>query len=387
LSQANAGTTHYAYDAKNKRIWQGSFANSGGDWVLTADTISLFGIDGKLVGTYIPQTQWNNTQNPIAIQFYVNTERVYFRKKLVQTLDGSGGHGVVQDRLESVGKYSPPLANDQVKFASYTRDSVTGLDYADQRYYSSTFGRFMTSDRLDTSADPTKPLSWNRYGYVIGDPVNANDPTGKNDEAVCAGDEGDDSGGDCALPGETGGGGGDGPAGGDGGVFSSANLQTDANGNLILDEGGNPIVGDTNVTNVTNTVTVLSFPLALPSMLAPSVFPSVHPATGPLLVGPPPPKSVLRPSKIECLFDPGFALAFYGPKPGQPNDNSDGGGGTGPIDVNQNANPAPGEEPKLGKDFRKPRLIGSPAAAGRVAGAVLILDWWVAASACNDLRR
>ena len=60
----------------------------------------------------------------------------------------------VQDRLGSVGKYypygeergggNPP--NDQVKFATYTRDSGTGLDYADQRYYASTFGRFMTPD-------------------------------------------------------------------------------------------------------------------------------------------------------------------------------------------------------------------------------------------------
>jgi hypothetical protein len=33
-------------------------------------------------------------------------------------------------------------------------------------------GRFMTSDRLDSSADTAKTLSWNRYSYVLGDPVN-----------------------------------------------------------------------------------------------------------------------------------------------------------------------------------------------------------------------
>jgi len=81
---------------------------------------------------------------------------VYFGEKLVATLDWQGSqNGVVQDRLESVGKYypfgeernSPPLANDQVKFVIYTRGSATGLDYADQRHYASTFGRFM-SERI-----------------------------------------------------------------------------------------------------------------------------------------------------------------------------------------------------------------------------------------------
>jgi uncharacterized protein RhaS with RHS repeats len=39
----------------------------------------------------------------------------------------------------------PPVANDRTKFATYHRDE-TGLDYADQRYYSPGSGRFMTSD-------------------------------------------------------------------------------------------------------------------------------------------------------------------------------------------------------------------------------------------------
>src|SRR5690348_1839749 len=61
-----------------------------------------------------------------------------------------------QDRLGSIGKYYPygeernysALPNDQVKFATYTRDGVSGLDYADQRYYTSQLGRFMTPDPL-----------------------------------------------------------------------------------------------------------------------------------------------------------------------------------------------------------------------------------------------
>ncbi|HTA70437.1 MAG TPA: RHS repeat-associated core domain-containing protein [Bryobacteraceae bacterium] len=69
-----------------------------------------------------------------------------------------------------------------MKYATYTRDSATGLDYADQRYYSNQFARFMTADPYRAMAtspsDPKNPQSWNHYSYGEGDPVNHNDPTG-----------------------------------------------------------------------------------------------------------------------------------------------------------------------------------------------------------------
>jgi RHS repeat-associated protein len=71
--------------------------------------------------------------------------------------------------------------NDREKFATYTRDSYTGLDYADQRFYASTYGRFNTPDRSWDSAGADNPGSWNRYNYASGDPVNRNDPTGLDD--------------------------------------------------------------------------------------------------------------------------------------------------------------------------------------------------------------
>ena len=67
--------------------------------------------------------------------------------------------------------------------ATYTRDSYTGLDYADQRFYASTYGRFLTPDPTRGRArgvnEPQTPSSWNRYAYVLGDPVNHYDPTGR----------------------------------------------------------------------------------------------------------------------------------------------------------------------------------------------------------------
>jgi len=63
-------------------------------------------------------------------------------------------------------------------FATYYEDWY-GQNYADQRYYNSIGGRFLTPDRLFMSAaDPKDPGSWNRYAYAGNDPVNHNDPTG-----------------------------------------------------------------------------------------------------------------------------------------------------------------------------------------------------------------
>ena len=68
--------------------------------------------------------------------------------------------------------------NDRVKFATYRRDSESLLDYAWNRYYDNTTGRFLTPDSYKGSADPYNPQSWNRYGYGLGDPVGNSDVTG-----------------------------------------------------------------------------------------------------------------------------------------------------------------------------------------------------------------
>lgn len=59
---------------------------------------------------------------------------------------------------------------------------MTGIDYVDQRFYASTYGRFLTADPYAASAkganNPGNPGTWNRYSYVGDDPVNGRDPRG-----------------------------------------------------------------------------------------------------------------------------------------------------------------------------------------------------------------
>ena len=67
---------------------------------------------------------------------------------------------------------------DALSFATYSRDGSTGLDYADQRFYANQWGRFISPDPAIGSVAPSNPQSWNRYSYVINEPVNSQDPEG-----------------------------------------------------------------------------------------------------------------------------------------------------------------------------------------------------------------
>jgi RHS repeat-associated protein len=169
------GLTEYLYDSRGKRIWKGTL--SGGS--MTAQEVYFYGVDGQKLGTYTLGLAYSGSTVYLTNN---NTNlAVFFGGKRVAV----NGTAFAQDRLGSQGKYYPygenrnALANDQVKFATYTRDSATSLDYADQRYYSNQFGRFMSPDRGGIrTANPSRPASLNRYTYTEGDPVNFADPHG-----------------------------------------------------------------------------------------------------------------------------------------------------------------------------------------------------------------
>jgi RHS repeat-associated protein len=69
------------------------------------------------------------------------------------------------------------------KFTGHERDSDIGLtgtylDYMHARYYSATWGRFLSVDPV--LGNQVEPQSWNRYVYVRDNPVNATDPDGRD---------------------------------------------------------------------------------------------------------------------------------------------------------------------------------------------------------------
>jgi len=68
--------------------------------------------------------------------------------------------------------------SNHYKFTGKERDLETGLDYFGARYYGNWLGRFITPDPLLGSGQPPNPQSWNRYTYVLNNPLRHIDPDG-----------------------------------------------------------------------------------------------------------------------------------------------------------------------------------------------------------------
>ena len=73
-----------------------------------------------------------------------------------------------------------------LRFTGHERDAdvlsqpAGALDYMHARYYSATMGRFSSVDPTWASADLGNPQSWNRYSYVLNNPINMTDPDGRD---------------------------------------------------------------------------------------------------------------------------------------------------------------------------------------------------------------
>ncbi len=204
----------YAYDPYNRRVWKGTVNNSG---VITAQEMYFYAANGKKLGTYVAQFGSPGQLVATDLQVHFGSRRVAHwagsvinsqvilvsttldRVGSVRNAGSGGGNSGFYPYGEDKGTAAP---NDQMKFATYTRDSATGLDYAMNRYYSNSLGRFMSPDPYKVSAGPGDPQSWNRYSYTRSDPVNRVDPRGMSDcaadfcvtGAAYGGDGGDDGG-------------------------------------------------------------------------------------------------------------------------------------------------------------------------------------------------
>ena len=230
---SSAGTTTYTYDADDRMLTAGtsSFTYDGDGNRLTkttgASTVSYaFDALNRLTavtgGSIATQYQYDGDGNRISQQAgtssYQYSVDVARRNPAVLSENGSDGNidfqygltmlsgssssleqfyqadGVgstadvtdATDTLKASYTYDPwgkllnpidPLGTkDKFKFAGEALDPQTGLYYLRARYYDPTVGRFISKDALSGSA--RVPLSRNRYGYALANPLRYTDTLG-----------------------------------------------------------------------------------------------------------------------------------------------------------------------------------------------------------------
>ena len=176
IGGGGGGETHYTlgtyfYDGDGKRVKKVVGEGAGAE-----TTIFVYDASGRLVAEY------STTVAPTA------TAQVSYL-----TSDHLGSPRINTDRDGKVTArhdYQPfgeevarsGYGGDDVKqkFTSYERDKESDLDFAQARYYTSSLGRFQSSDPLMASATKLNPQSFNRYSYVINNPLLYSDSTGED---------------------------------------------------------------------------------------------------------------------------------------------------------------------------------------------------------------
>jgi RHS repeat-associated protein len=182
----------YLYTADGERIWSWNvyanvsewnlrgpdnsvlrtFTNAGASWSLDRDYIYR---DGQMLAAITP------------------TQTLHF------SLDHLGTPRVITDdsRIRVGFHHYFPFGEEwsindgaqegeHKKFTGHERDTdiagaATGLDYMHARYYRAGVGRFLSIDPvLDIERASKAPQGWNRYAYVINNPLKSVDPDGKD---------------------------------------------------------------------------------------------------------------------------------------------------------------------------------------------------------------
>ena len=174
-SNLNEPNATYFYDGDGRRVKK---------QVSNEITLFVYNAGGALVAEY---TQ--NIQLPTTPQTIYMTSDILGSPRINSNQKGEvvARHDYLPfgDEIIGLGERTSSQGygiNDNVrkKFTGYEKDQETGLDFAQARYYGNGLGRFTSVDPSLESIKPTLPQSWNRYIYVINNPLNLIDPDGKN---------------------------------------------------------------------------------------------------------------------------------------------------------------------------------------------------------------
>jgi RHS repeat-associated protein len=176
-----SGTSSYVYDGEGRRVRKTAGGVTSWFW---------YGADGSLVAEDTPEAQQAGRQY-LHVDALGSTRLVTRSDKSVAArMDYLPfGEEVVGSSLmgnrDVVSGYSAAGSTARQRFTGKERDAETGLDYFGARYMSGAQGRFTSPDPAAvTKKTAANPQKWNRYAYVLNNPLAFVDPNGEEEVRV-----------------------------------------------------------------------------------------------------------------------------------------------------------------------------------------------------------
>jgi RHS repeat-associated protein len=172
ITQMDGGAAVYVYDGEGRRMKRTATVQG-----VTETTYYFYGPGGVLCEfSTVAGTSTATTASANDRATYRTSDKLGSAVLFI----ASSGSVVENNRTLPYGE---PWLNDvksvnDKKFTTYQRDQESGLDYAMNRYYSNSGGRFVSADPYGGSGHVEEPSSWNRYVYVANDPINSHDADG-----------------------------------------------------------------------------------------------------------------------------------------------------------------------------------------------------------------
>jgi RHS repeat-associated protein len=165
-------TVNYGYDGEGKRVTKS---------IVGGATIAfVYDAQGQLTQEYGSPAD-SGTQ-------YLTSDPLG-STRLVSTISGGVASAFNRSDYLPFGQEIPSTWNrsnyqldtvQRIKFTAKERDSETGLDWFNTRYFSGAQGRFTSPDQPLNDQNPSDPQSWNLYSYVRNNPLKFTDPTGQD---------------------------------------------------------------------------------------------------------------------------------------------------------------------------------------------------------------
>jgi len=169
----------YTCDAEGRRVRR-TLGGQSVEWI--------YDLAGRVIAEFSDATQSvtrTEVYGPDHVATYSNSATYFIHSDWLGTERGrSGVNGALVESFTSLPFGDPASISNGLSplhFTGQEHDAESNLEHFWFRQYSSTLARWMTPDPAGlAAANPANPQSWNRYAYVLNNPLLFVDPDGRN---------------------------------------------------------------------------------------------------------------------------------------------------------------------------------------------------------------